>query len=145
MITNQIVKTPSLFTLILAFLAIGMNANASVMDKEKGKNKGKTEKVVEPATTVVFSAWYFNGSVSNDPTDPDNYTSTPPSTPCDQLPEQICEISAPASGGKPDMAAPVPGTSGQTVLSQIQDAHDSLNNEDREPTLNETVQAFRSL
>lgn len=133
--TFSIVKTP-LFTLILAFMLVGTIGISAAVKKDNVK---KVEKV------VVTQTWYFTGAVNNNHTNPDNYSPNPPGgLPCDDLPEEICQIVAPDNGGKPDMSASVPGKPGETVSSQINDAYNSLIDEEREPTLNETVQAFRS-
>ncbi|WP_160069121.1 hypothetical protein [Sphingobacterium bovisgrunnientis] len=94
---------------------------------------------------IVSVTWYFNGAVDNDPTNPDNYTSNPPTTPCDDTPEQICEILAPNSSGKPDMLAPSADNPSQTVQDKINEAHQSITDPNQSPTLNSTVTAFRSL
>lgn len=127
----------SLFTLIFAFLAIGMIANASVTKKEKT--------VKETAKTVVLETWYFTGGESDDPTDPSNYTDDPNQAPfCNEVLEVICQISAPRNGNEPKMDHPIPGKPGETVASQIQDAQDELNDSNTVPKTNETVKEFRS-
>lgn len=127
----------SLFTLIFAFLAIGMIANASVTKKEKA--------VKETAKTVVLETWYFTGGEGDDPTDPSNYTDNPDLAPtCDQELESICTISAPRNGTLPDMDHAISGKPGETVASQIQDAQDELNEPNTVPQTNDTVKEFRS-
>lgn len=128
----------SLFTLILAFIAIGTVAIGAVM------NSNKAVKEVEE-TSVTTTTWYFTGGEHDDPLDPDNYSLTPPATACDHVKEQICEINAPNVGGKPDMTASVSNKPSETVYEQVKDAQLSLTEEGREPTLNETVTAFRSI
>ncbi|MCY4781542.1 hypothetical protein ORI89_17940 [Sphingobacterium sp. UT-1RO-CII-1] len=125
----------TLFTLLiissLAIIVKAMNSNSEV--KVVGK------------TTVTTTTWYFTGGEHDDPLDPNNYSLTPPASACDHVKEQICEINAPNVGGKPDMAAPVSDKPTETVYQQINDAQLSLTEEGREPTLNETVTAFRSI
>ena len=127
----------SLFTLIFAFLAIGMIAKASVTKKEKA--------VKEATKTVVLETWYFTGGENDDPTDPSNYTDDPNLAPtCDNEAEVICTISAPRNGTLPDMSHVIPGKPGETVASQILDAQDELANPSSEPKPNDTVKKFRS-
>ncbi|SFS98300.1 hypothetical protein [Sphingobacterium wenxiniae] len=149
MLKKQIVKKTSLFTLILAFMVTTVAANASVMngDNEKGKDggKGKTEQVEEAEKTLIFITWYFTGGEGDDPTDPNNYsTSLPPGQSCDTEIELICQINAPNQGGKPQMDAPVPGTTGETVETQIRDVQDELDSPNGTPHKNATVLEFRS-
>ncbi|MCY4779645.1 hypothetical protein ORI89_08275 [Sphingobacterium sp. UT-1RO-CII-1] len=127
----------SLFTLIFAFLAIGLIANTSVMNKEKA--------VKETAKTVVLETWYFTGGESDDPTDPSNYTDDPNQAPlCNEDVEVICQISAPRNGTLPDMTHPISGKPGETVATQILEAQDELNDPNAIPQTNDTVKEFRS-
>ena len=61
MVSNQKVKA-LLFTLILAFIAIGTITVAAVMKKEKP---------VEVEQVMATQTWYFTGT---DPLDPDHYS-----------------------------------------------------------------------
>ena len=125
------VKT-SLFTLILALIAIGTFAFTVVMKKEDNK----------PANTPFLNqTWYFTGGSSDDPTDPSLYSTNPPSDGCPTPLEKICEVQAPDNGQEqPDMEAQA---GSQTVRSQIIEAHASLN-DPAGPSLNQTVTAFRA-
>lgn len=135
--TKQIVKA-SLFTLILAFFAIGTIAYAKAVMKK--------ENVKDVETTLVFQTWRFTGAVDNDPTNPLNYTLEQPSDPSCSLPyEKICSISAPDDGtGHPKMDEEVydPATSSdQTIEDLIERANNSLATS---PQLNVAVTAFRA-
>lgn len=121
----------SLFTLILAFIAIGTIAVAKVMNKEK---------TVEVEQVMATETWYFNGATNpanNDPLDASQYSQTP-SHECDSEVETICTILAPAKDnntGEPNLKHPVDGT--ETVEDQIEEALQS-------GSINDTVTAFRS-
>lgn len=132
---KNIVKL-SLFTLILAFIAIGTIAVAKVMNKEK------PVEVTDKA--VVMEIWEFTGAddpEENNPLDPLQYSkSENPS--CDNETETVCSLSAPANPtvlSQPDLEHTVPGIPGPNnkVSDRIQQALNS-------GTPNETVLAFRS-
>ena len=96
MLKKQMVKKTSLFTLILAFLAIGTTANASVMNNEKGKD-GEKEKVVK--TTIIAAQWFEYtgpafGSPGYDPMDQENYTPRGSSSPSCSGSNSVCAIHA---------------------------------------------------
>jgi len=140
MLKKQIVKTTSLFTLIFAFMAIGMTANASVMDNEKGKNgeKEKTTKVVEPVKTLVTKTWYFKGG---NPRSPNDYTDNSLEAPSCEGPSQtICSIEATEDNGKPKFTEVIDGKS---VGQHVDDAMNSLGTSTPLPP-NSVVTAYRS-
>lgn len=140
MLKKQIVKTTSLFTLILAFLAIGMNANASVMNKEKSKDgeKEKTIKVVKPEKTLVTKTWYFKGG---NPESPNDYTDNPLEAPSCEGPSQtICSIEATEDNGRPNFEEVIDGKS---VGQHVEDAMNSLGTSTPLPP-NSVVTAYRS-
>lgn len=131
----KIVKA-SLFTLMLAFMAIGTVAIAKeVMKKD-----------VEPTVVEVVNTetWYFTGGPNDSPLNPDLYTTDPNQAPPCGLPLQtICQIEAPDDGdGKPDMGASVEEEDEEvTVAVQIEEALQSLSST---ATPNNTVKEFRS-
>ena len=87
----------SLFTLIFAFLAIGMIAKASVTKKEKA--------VKETAKTVVLETWYFTPNPSNpDPDLASNYSLIPPPDleNCGTEGEDVCTIQDERSESSPN-------------------------------------------
>jgi len=148
MVKQQIVKTTSLFTLILAFLAIGTTANASVMNNEKGKD-GTKEKVVKAEKKpnvkpkMVTSTWHYNGGPADSPTDPSNY-SLSTGEPCGVLRETVCKLNAPASPtnpNQPDMDAEVE-VDGEPEPQKISDRINAALG-GTAPQENETVQSFR--
>src|SRR5690606_25532216 len=124
MLKKQIVKKTSLFTLILAFLAIGTTANASVMNKEKGKD-GDKEKVVEAKKNQPKAAlreWAFQpvGS-STDMDDPNNYVPYDPQEhgSCAGGTNELCTIQAEEDSGtnKPLLNPSIPVTPSQAFYS----------------------------
>lgn len=134
--TKNIVKA-SLFTLILAFMAIGTVAIAKeVMKKENSNQNETTKEVVE---IILLDTWYFHGSDS--PTNVKNpalYQDSPSSKNCGPL-QTICSINAPEdteNPGYPDMNYEV--EPGVTVSSLIEQARASK-------TPNEVVNDFREL
>ena len=147
MLKNSIVKKASLFTLILAFMVATVAAIAGVMnDKDPVKEKSKkTEEAAKSKKAAVLETWYYIGGENDDPLDPDNYTDDPSEAPpCDAFVEQICQIRAPRNGNSPHMEAPIDGSPGQTVSSQISDVQLELDSPNGNPQPNETVTDFRS-
>lgn len=97
--TNQIVKA-SLFTLILALMAIGTMAIAEVMKKEKP---------VKEERAVATVTWYFNPSEpTQNPNLPSNYTLNPPAgVSCGGDSDILCsirDIANPADPSRPNMS-----------------------------------------
>lgn len=126
----------SLFTLIFAFLAIGLIANTSVM------NKRETD-IKSPKKVLTYETWYFNGSSLDSPKDASKYSKTPLYN-CEGEQETICSINAPAQGNNPnlpDLEAPaeVNDPNPPTVEDQIEETMSSPTN--KQP--NETVLSFR--
>src|SRR5690606_23897721 len=96
---TKLVKA-SLFTLILAFMAIGTVAIAKEVMKKGIPVKEKR---------AVTQIWNYNGGPSDSPTDPSKY-SLSTGEPCGTLQETVCKLNAPASAtnpNQPDMHAEV--------------------------------------
>lgn len=130
---NNLIVKASLFTLILAFIAIGTFAIA--------KEVIKKEKPVKATTVVPTEPWYFNATEDSNPKNPKNYGRQPVNPNQCQAPfETVCEINAPADGDQPDMTATI-GT--KTVEEHIQDALDALPSED--PPANPVVSEYKPL
>lgn len=126
--TKFIVKA-SLFTLILAFMAIGMIAIAEVM---------KREQPTEVERMVVLETWYFTGG---DPNSPDSYSNDEADQVSCVTPYQtICTIQAPADGDQPDFTEVIDG---KTVGQHIEDAVESLQTSTPLPP-NAVVTAYRA-
>lgn len=113
---------------LIAGIIIGANAH----DKKEGlkvETKAETQK------------WHFNGAsnpADNNVDNPLQY-SKGESTSCNNTPETVCNLNAPASSAnsnQPDLSAMV-GSTGKTVSQRINDAISS-------GTPNETVTSFRS-
>ncbi|TCQ99280.1 hypothetical protein EDF66_11593 [Sphingobacterium sp. JUb20] len=122
----------SLFTLILALVAVGTIAAAAVMIK-------KTPVEVIPSIKLENETWYFQGTDSpSNVTNPNLYADSPHPTKSCGVPQTICSIDAPEdplNPGHPKMDELVSGT--ETVAHRIEAA---LANSKTE---NETVTAFR--
>src|SRR5690606_7341770 len=86
MLKKQIVKTTSLFTLIFAFMAIGMTANASVMngDKEKVAKAEKEKPTLAPQ-------WFTFTGDPNNPSQVENPNFYQPYVPTETNPDPTCE------------------------------------------------------
>ena len=129
---NNLQVKASLFTLILAFMAIGTFAIAKEVMK-------KNEAPITPVTVLAEEDWYFNGADNPENDNPTNALqySRHSNEPCDDQVDAVCKISAPADSlGNPNMGYTVPGT-GQTVAQLITQALTS-------GTPNEVVKAFRT-
>lgn len=121
----------SLFTLILAFIAIGTVAIGAVM------NSNKAVKEVEE-TSVTTTTWYFKGG---DPESPSSYSTSPEDAPpCTGVPQTICTLEAPANGDEPNFSEIIQG---KTVEQHVHDALASLNSSSPLP-LNDVVTGYRS-
>ncbi|HCU46016.1 MAG TPA: hypothetical protein DF610_15210 [Sphingobacterium sp.] len=120
-------------------LAAGMVLGANAFTK---KDRVELHKVAEEV--LQNETWYFTGGSSDDPTDPNLYTQTPPTDGCLAPYQKVCEIQAPNDGSdKPKMDAPINPSSSETVEEQIESAHSSLSSPSG-PQTNSTVTAFRS-
>ncbi|MEJ5089284.1 hypothetical protein D3C87_1277740 [compost metagenome] len=116
-------------------LAAGMVFGAHALIKNDGA------KYALPIQVLTNQTWHFNGGPSDLPTDASKYTLTP-GEPCDENPETVCELNAPASAvnpGQPDLSAmiSIAGQPAQSISQRITAALSSS-------TPNETVTAFRS-
>lgn len=131
---NQIVKV-SLFTLILALVAIGTIAVAAVMKKD---STVAARTSVETEKTVVMETWYFTGG---NPESPADYSNDPAdATLCSGLPQTICTLEAPADGNTPDFDEVI---AGKSVGQHVEDAVESLKTSTPLP-INAVVTAYRS-
>lgn len=121
--------------LIVFVLGVFILVGATESDKEAIKTETKVVK------KLINETWFFTGGVSDNPELASNYSLSDSGLPnCGAVNrEVICQIQAPDDGnGKPDMNAPVDGT---TVQQQIHEAQEAL--EDGNPTENTTVKGFR--
>ena len=113
---------------IIAGIIIGANAHDK-KEEIKVETKAETEE------------WHFDGAVdpANNNVDSPSQYSKGESTSCNNTPETVCNLNAPASSSnsnQPDLSAMV-GSTGKTVSQRINDAISS-------GTPNETVTSFRS-
>ncbi|MCA5005675.1 hypothetical protein [Sphingobacterium bovistauri] len=116
---------------VIALLFGVFVAVKAMQDETKNKEIKKT----------VSETWYFNGSVDNDPTNPQNYSRTPQNPgQCTSPFETICEITAPANGDEPDMSEVV---GAKTIEQHINDALSQL--PAATPPSNPVVSAYKPL
>lgn len=144
MIKNKKVRA-LLFTLTLAFFAVGTIAIAKEVMKKENVNQVEKTSLTK---TLTFKTWRYTGTATSDPKDPSNYVlqqiSDPP---CGPEIEKICTVTAPDNGnGLPDlqeqMFDPITN-SNKTIEDLIDRAHTSLFG--TTPTTNVAVLAFTYL
>lgn len=124
------------YAMALVALVIAAGTYASVLSHKLSENKSKDKMI------IADQEWYYNGAlnpVNNNPQDSSQY-SLFASESCNQIPETICKLSAPANPSNssiPDLNHVVPGTGGKTVKTLITEALTSENT-------NQAVIEFRS-